>query len=53
MRTPELRDEEPSDAAVVVILVGLHSLDIERIIEVCEESFADFGFYGLSRVRRP
>ena len=48
MRPPELRDEQPPDDAVVVIRGGLHSLDIEKIIEVCEESFADFGFYGLS-----
>ncbi len=48
MRPPELRDEQPPDDAVVVIRGGLHSLDFEKIIEVCEDSFADFGFYGLS-----
>lgn len=48
MRPPELRDEQPPDDAVVVIRGGLHSLDVEKIIEVCEDSFADFGFYGLS-----
>lgn len=48
MRVPELRNDEPPDDAVVVIRGGLHSLDIEKVIEVCEDSFADFGFYGLS-----
>jgi hypothetical protein len=48
MRPPELRDEEPPDEAVVVIRGGLHSLDAAKVIEVCEDSFADFGFYGLS-----
>ncbi len=48
MQTPELRDDEPPDDAVVVIRGGLHSLDAEKVIQVCEDSFADFGFYGLS-----
>ena len=48
MHPPELRDEQPPDDAVVVIRGGLHSLDAEKVIEVCEDSFADFGFYGLS-----
>ena len=48
MTAPELRDEEPPDDAVVVIRGGLHSLDVEKVIEVCEDSFVDFGFYGLS-----
>ena len=48
MRPPELRDEQPPDDAVVVIRGGLYSLDAEKVIEVCEDSFADFGFYGLS-----
>jgi hypothetical protein len=48
MRPPDLRDEDPPDDAVVVIRGGLHSLDAERVVEVCEDSFADFGFYGLS-----
>jgi hypothetical protein len=48
MRPPDLRDEQPTDNAVVVIRGGLHSLDVEKIVEVCEDSFADFGFYGLS-----
>ena len=48
MHPPELRDEEPPDDAVVVIRGGLHSLDAEKVIEVCEDSFVDFGFYGLS-----
>jgi hypothetical protein len=48
MRPPELRDEQAPDDAVVVIRGGLHSLDVEKIVEVCEDSFADFGFYGLS-----
>lgn len=48
MRPPDLRDEEPPDDAVVVIRGGLHSLDVEKVIEVCEDSFVDFGFYGLS-----
>lgn len=38
MRRPELRNEEPPDDAVVVIRRGLHSLDIEKVIEVCEDS---------------
>jgi hypothetical protein len=48
MRPPELRDEDPPDDAVVVIRGGLHSLDTDKVIEVCLDSFADFGFYGLS-----
>jgi hypothetical protein len=48
MTAPEIRDEEPPDDAVVVIRGGLHSLDVEKVIEVCEDSFIDFGFYGLS-----
>ena len=48
MQTPELRDDEPPDDAVVVIRGGLHSLDAEKVIQVCEDSFVDFGFYGLS-----
>ncbi len=48
MPTPELRDEDPPDDAVVVIRGGLHSLDVEKVIEVCSDSFADYGFYGLS-----
>jgi len=48
MRAPELRDEEPPDDAVVVIRGGLHSLDTEKVIQGCEDSFVDFGFYGLS-----
>ena len=48
MTAPEIRDEEPPDDAVVVIRGGLHSLDVEKVIEVCEDSFVDFGFYGLS-----
>jgi hypothetical protein len=48
MRPPELRDEDPPDDAVVVIRGGLHSLDSERVIEACVDSFADFGYYGLS-----
>jgi hypothetical protein len=48
MTAGELRDEEPPDDAVVVIRGGLHSLDVEKVIEVCEDSFVDFGFYGLS-----
>jgi hypothetical protein len=48
MRPPELRDEQPPDDAVVVIRGGLHSLDASKVVEVCEDSFADFGFYGLS-----
>ena len=48
MQTPELRDEAPPDDAVVVIRGGLHSLDAEKVIQVCEDSFVDFGFYGLS-----
>ncbi len=38
----------PPDDAVVVIRGGLHSLDAEKVIQVCEDSFVDFGFYGLS-----
>jgi hypothetical protein len=48
MEPPELRDEEPPDDAVVVIRGGLHSLDRKKVIAVCEDSFSDFGFYGLS-----
>lgn len=48
MQTPELRDDEPPDDAVVVIRGGLHSLDAEKVIQACEDSFVDFGFYGLS-----
>lgn len=48
MRKPELRDEDPPDDAVVVVRGGLHSLDPEKVVEVCEDSFADCGFYGLS-----
>jgi hypothetical protein len=48
MTAPELRDDEPPDDAVVVIRGGLHSLDVEKVIEVCQDSFVDFGFYGLS-----
>ena len=48
MQTPELRNEDPPDEAVVVVRGGLHSLDAEKVIEVCEDSFVDFGFYGLS-----
>lgn len=48
MTATEIRDEEPPDDAVVVIRGGLHSLDVEKVIEVCEDSFVDFGFYGLS-----
>ena len=48
MPPPDLRDERPPDDAVVVIRGGLHSLDAEKVIAVCEDSFADFGFYGLS-----
>jgi hypothetical protein len=48
MQTPELRDEEPPDEAIVVVRGGLHSLDAEKVIQVCEDSFVDFGFYGLS-----
>lgn len=48
MQPPELRDEEPPDDAVVVIRGGLHSLDASKVVEVCEDSFTDFGFYGLS-----
>ena len=53
MRPPELRDEDPPDDAVVVIRGGLHSLDAEKVIEVCLDSFADFGFYGLSVFAAP
>jgi len=45
---PVLRDEDPPDDAVVVIRGGLHSMDAEKVIAVCEDSFDDFGFYGLS-----
>ena len=48
MQPPVLRDEDPPDDAVVVIRGGLHSLDAEKVIAVCEDSFDDFGFYGLS-----
>ena len=48
MQPPDLRGEEPPDDAVVVIRGGLHSLDAEKVIAVCEDSFDDFGFYGLS-----
>ena len=48
MTAPEIRDEEPPDDAVVVIRGGLHSLDVEKVIEVCQDSFVDSGFYGLS-----
>lgn len=48
MQPPDLRNEEPPDDAVVVIRGGLHSLDREKVIAVCEDSFSDFGFYGLS-----
>lgn len=42
MTATEIRDEEPPDDAVVVIRGGLHSLDVEKVIEVCEDSFVDF-----------
>ena len=48
MRQPELRDEDPPDDVVVVVRGGLHSLDPDKVVEVCEDSFADFGFYGVS-----
>ena len=48
MRGPEMRDDEPPDDAVVVIRGGLHSLDSEKVMQLCEDSFVDFGFYGLS-----
>jgi hypothetical protein len=48
MRPPELRNEDPPDDVVVVIRGGLHSLDADKVIAACEDSFADFGFYGLS-----
>ena len=43
-----MRDEKPPDDAVVVIRGGLHSLDREKVIAVWEDSFDDFGIYGLS-----
>ena len=48
MGAVEFRDEEPPDDAVVVIRGGLRSLDVEKVIELCEDSFVEFGFYGLS-----
>jgi hypothetical protein len=43
-----VRDEEPPDDAAVVVRGGLHSLDVEKVREVCLDSMADSGFYGLS-----
>ncbi len=45
---PSMRDEAPPGDDVVVVRGGLHSLALEKMREVCEDSLADSGFYGLS-----
>jgi hypothetical protein len=45
---PTIRDEEPPGDDVVVVRGGLNSLASEKVREVCEDTLADSGFYGLS-----
>ena len=47
MRPPEMATSSRLNDTVVVVRGGPHSLDFDKVIEVCEDSFADFGFYRL------
>ena len=48
MANPPIREEEPLDDGVAVVRGVLHSLDAEKVRDLCEDSLADLGFYGLS-----
>ena len=48
MPTPSCATRIHQTTRLLVIRGGLHSLDVEKVIEVCSDSFADYGFYGLS-----
>jgi hypothetical protein len=49
MVTPRsISDEETPEDGVVVMRGGLHSLATDKVRELCEDSLADSGFYGLS-----
>jgi hypothetical protein len=45
---PRIRDEPPPDDDVAVVRGGRHSLATDKVRELCEDSLADSGFYGLS-----
>lgn len=45
---PDIRKDRPPGDEVLVVRGGLHSLDVDKVREQCEDSKADFGFYGLS-----
>lgn len=48
MRFVAVRDEEPPGDAVPLIRGGLHSLDPDRVREVCLDSMTDAGVFGIS-----
>lgn len=45
---PAIRNNEPPGDDVPVVRGGLRSLDVDKVREVCEDSLAEVGFYGLS-----